>query len=121
MNLIFKTSAIMDTEEFQWHCKSNSSAGTSTFIGDLNILREEFNENRKLSQIKIILTGLPATGKSQLSTRLSEFFNLPLLKEESVIKFWLDKALVDYDKYKILYEKVKVEKHDEDENPDKQE
>jgi hypothetical protein len=96
MNLIFKTSAIMDTEEFQWHCKTVSpNTGTSTFIGDLEILREEFNENRKLSQIKIILTGLPATGKSELSTRLSEFFNLPLLKEESVIKFWLDKALVD--------------------------
>jgi len=88
----------MDSEEFQWHCKSVSGAGTSSFTGDLNLLREEFNENRKLSQIKIILTGLPATGKSELSARLSEFFNLPLLKEETVIKFWLDKALVDYDK-----------------------
>jgi len=97
MNLIFKPSAIMDTEEFQWHCKTISSSGTSTFIGDLGLLREEFNENRKLSQIKIILTGLPATGKSELSTRLSEFFNLPLLKEEMVIKFWLDKALMDFD------------------------
>lgn len=95
MNLIFKPSALMDSEEFTWHCKALSSAGTSTFTGDLNLLREEFNDNRKLSQIKVILTGLPATGKSELATRLAEFFNLPLLKEETVIKFWLDKALVD--------------------------
>lgn len=68
------------------------------FTQELNKIREEFNVARGLNQIKILLSGLPATGKSVTAQKLAAFFNLPLLKEEGVVKFWLDHSLADFDK-----------------------
>jgi len=34
--------------------------------------------------------------------KLSEFFNLPLLQVDKVIKFWIDSGLTDFDRYKHL-------------------
>lgn len=80
----------MEAEDFPWQ--------SNCFNTSLHTIREEFNLNRNLSYIKILISGLPATGKSVISNKLANFFNLPLLKEESVIKFWLDNYLKDFDK-----------------------
>jgi len=110
LDLIFKPSKYLESEEFLWESK--------IFLENLDKIREEFNTNRKLNHIKVLLNGPPAVGKSLLSQKLSEFYNLPLLKEDVVIKYWIKNELFDFDKYKNLYE-VKV-LDVEDENGDKQ-
>lgn len=88
--MVFKPSALMDADDFTWD--------SSVFFTELNKIRFEFNSTRKLNQIKILMSGLPATGKTTTAKRLSEFFNLPLLVEEKIIKFWLNNKLNDFDK-----------------------
>jgi len=94
MDLIFRPCSILDSDDFVWDSK--------IFFEQLNKIREEFNSYRKLNQIKILLSGLPATGKTVTGQKLSEFFNLPLLQMDQVINFYIQHGLADFDKYKSL-------------------
>lgn len=59
--------------KFPWH----SEKGIVDNIRKLNV---EFNDFRGLHPVKIFITGPPASGKTFYSTKLGEYYNIPILK-----------------------------------------
>lgn len=56
--------------KFPWHCQKG-------IIKNMLALNNEFNENRSLKPVKILITGPPASGKSHYAKILSQYYNIP--------------------------------------------
>ena len=65
--------------EFNWHCKNGLAK-------NIQKVKKEFEKERDLRAVKIILTGKPIVGKSFFSRHLSAHYNIPHLTKESVLK-----------------------------------
>lgn len=65
--------------KFDWWCK----AGISKNMG---LLCKEFNEHRQLKPNKIIVTGPPVSGVSYFAEKLSQFYNIPLIRIKDVVE-----------------------------------
>jgi adenylate kinase len=56
--------------KFPWHCKKG-------IIKNMLLLNNEFNADRGLRPVKILITGPPAVGKTHYAKLLSEYYNIP--------------------------------------------
>ncbi|CAG9315201.1 unnamed protein product [Blepharisma stoltei] len=64
--------------KLEWHCLEG-------FHANVQKLNVEFNENRGLKPIKVMVTGPPASGKSHFSKKLAKFYNVPWIHVGSVV------------------------------------
>ena len=71
---------------FKWHCEFGIPE-------NIVKLRNEFNEYRGLKNVKILITGPPACGKSYLAEKLSKFYNIPHFKIADIVAW--GKTLTD--------------------------
>ena len=55
--------------DFNWHCKSGLAV-------NIQLVKEEFCKERGLKPFKIIITGPPASGKSQYGKQMAEHYNI---------------------------------------------
>jgi adenylate kinase len=67
---------------FPWHCEKG-------IINNSLLLNNEFNALRGLNPVKIFITGPPASGKSFYASKLSEYYNIPIVN----VKELIDRAL----------------------------
>ena len=92
---------------FKWHCEFGIPA-------HIEQLRKEFNEHRGMKNVKILITGPPASGKTYLSEKLSKFYNIPHFKIADIVEW--GKTLTDELGEEI---KAKLEENREEEEPEK--
>ena len=84
-----------NARKFKWHCEFGIAENLET-------LRKEFTSSNKLTPIKIVITGPPASGKTFLSERLSTFYNIPVYNVKNLIQMAV--SLPDTD---VLGEEIK--------------
>ena len=56
--------------DFEWHCKSG-------LLVNIQTVKNEFCDKRKLKPFKTLITGPPCSGKSFYGQQLAEHFNVP--------------------------------------------
>ncbi|KAL0490662.1 adenylate kinase [Acrasis kona] len=72
--------------DLEWHSREG-------IVEKIKEVREEYEKVRNLSPLKLCVLGPPASGKTQLSSRLSKQYKINHIKVENVIKeFFADKA-----------------------------
>lgn len=67
--------------KFDWWCKSGIPK-------NMGLLCKEFNEQRQLKPNKIIVTGPPVSGVSHFAEKLSQFYNIPLIRVKEVVELF---------------------------------
>ena len=75
-----------EKRQFKWHCEFGIPE-------NIEKLRREFNDYRKLKSVKIMITGPPASGKTYIGEKLSKYFNIPHILINDIIKW--GKTLTD--------------------------
>jgi len=56
--------------ELEWHCKDGMPQ-------NIQKVKEEFEKNRNLKPVKVLITGPPCSGKSYFGQQLGEHYNIP--------------------------------------------
>jgi len=72
LNLKMEPSSLMLDDTFEWHCRGG-------LLKNIRKVAEEFQQERKLRAMRVIIAGPPASGKSTVCKAVSDHFNIPLL------------------------------------------
>jgi adenylate kinase len=86
--------------EMDWHCKAGLAQ-------NIQRVKEEFEKERGLRPIKILISGYPCSGKSFFGQKLAEHYNIPHIHMEKLIS-----DLKEWDKEKEDRYKLAVAKRD---------
>eukprot|EP00801_Mesodinium_rubrum_P001134 Mrub_01134.p1 GENE.Mrub_01134~~Mrub_01134.p1 ORF type:complete len:663 (+),score=138.18 Mrub_01134:340-2328(+) len=97
INLFFKPSELMIQDITETSLNENQPDETKYFDwfseyginSNIEKIRQDFNLNRGLKSIKFLVSGQIASGKSMLSVKLAEQYNIPLISIENVINEWM--------------------------------
>ena len=80
--------------EFEWHCKSGLAE-------NIQVVKQEFCEDRGLKPFKIFLAGPPLAGKSFFAKQLAEHYNVPHIHTRKLmqeIEAWNREKEEEYNK-----------------------
>ncbi|KAL8453540.1 hypothetical protein Emed_000817 [Eimeria media] len=75
----FESSPLMSEANFPWHAKDG-------FVSLIKQIASEFCQWRGLRQLKIFVTGPPGCGKTSISERLAEHYNICHIKTAEVVE-----------------------------------
>eukprot|EP00002_Diphylleia_rotans_P001374 TRINITY_DN1076_c0_g1_i1.p1 TRINITY_DN1076_c0_g1~~TRINITY_DN1076_c0_g1_i1.p1 ORF type:complete len:685 (-),score=196.94 TRINITY_DN1076_c0_g1_i1:550-2604(-) len=84
LDIKLKSNLLLEMEGLEWHCKEG-------FIEKIGQVVQEFRTTRKLTPLKIIVHGPPASGKSLFSQKLSAHYEVPHIKIKDTITMILGK------------------------------
>ncbi len=65
--------------EFEWHCKSGLKR-------NIQEVKKEFQKERELKPIKILITGAPASGKSFFGKQLADHYNVTHIHAKKLLE-----------------------------------
>ena len=68
-----------DVLDLNWHCKNGLAI-------NIQQVKKEFEEKRKLRPIKILITGPPCSGKTFFGQQLGEHYNVPHIHQEKLME-----------------------------------
>ncbi|XP_026193861.1 adenylate kinase 7 [Cyclospora cayetanensis] len=78
-DLRFECSPLMAADSFPWHARDG-------FVRSIKQVAAEFCTCRGLRQLKILVTGPPGSGKTSMSQRIAEYYNICLVKTAEVVE-----------------------------------
>lgn len=85
---------------------------------NIRSVKAEFNDYRGLDNVKILVSGPIASGKSMVCEKLSEMYNLPIIHIQNVIEEWLsnefDLKVLDSEKDPYAEHREHVAKYKEE-------
>lgn len=89
--------------KFPWHCEKG-------IIENVRLLNEEFNQYRGLNPVKIFITGPPGSGKSYYSSRISSYYNIPIINVKQLVDKALELSKIEESEDELVNEiKAKIE------------